>query len=176
MSTATAEKHSNRFVPGDPRAIAAGKKSAEARAKKKQEREAREAEREELIDRFLAVDCSGETLGDAARSAAALIIQEILGGRVRITDGRQAAALLAKCHEIARLESGQVTSLTGRVSLQLGDEEVRRRIESARASLDPVALSSDTVTPQVTGPAPLPHEDDAPAPAMMVHEAESPSD
>lgn len=135
----------------------AGRKSAEARAKRKAEQDARTAQAQREIEAFLGIDCTGETLGPGARSAAALIIARILRGDVNTTDAAKTASLLGKCHEIARLEEGQVTSLSGRVTLQLDEEQTRARIEGVRAAIDArssVTVSGDSVTPQVSTPAP----------------------
>lgn len=174
MATTATKKH--HWTP--EQAAEMGRRSGEARRARAEKRAELQAIEQAEVETFLKVDATGENLGESAREAAALIIGRILSGRVNCSDGRQAAALLAKCHEIARLESGQVTTLAGRVTLQVSEDDYRRRIEGVRASLDPtkpVVLSSDTTTPQVTAPPPSSHEADTPPPDVIELEDERPS-
>jgi hypothetical protein len=168
MTTETKRRPANGFTSETARQ--AGLKSAETRRARRDARNAERTEAEQELATFLKIDCTAQTLGPAAREAAALIIGRVLAGRVNITDGRNAAALLSKCHEIARLEAGEVTSIRASITLQLSDEERRARLEAVRGASvgNGVAVVEETATAPALPPPPTP----APAPVIDVRERE----
>lgn len=141
----------NKHPDGRPRftseqAREAGRKSGEARRRKKAEREASQAlalaARLRAVDRADGRDVLHTTDGNrsqpydlrsGALEAANLLIDRVLSGQVEIRHGSDLAALLDKVHTVYRLETGQSTS--NAASLTMSSEQAIQRLEQARASL-----------------------------------------
>ncbi len=132
----------------------AGRKSGEARRRKKAEREASQALA--LAARLRAVDRTDgkEVLPSTSRNgspsldenrsqpydlrsgaleAANLLIDRVLSGQVEIRHGSDLAALLDKVHTVYRLETGQSTS--NAATLAMSSEHAIQRLEEARGRL-----------------------------------------
>jgi len=70
------------------------------------------------------------TLGDDAERALGMIIAAVRAGNVPLKSGKDAAELIKVLHSVTRLEAGQVTDLTGTLSL---DEKA---LDSAIAAIE----------------------------------------
>ena len=121
------------FTKGDPRAVAAGKKSAETRRAKREATaivKVRDADQgAELID-TLVTRYERDKMGASAAAAVQHLIANVISGAVPIKDATDAANLIKVLFDVARLEEGQSTS-----NVLHGSVQIVERIEAMRAEL-----------------------------------------
>ena len=141
------------FTKGDPRAVAAGKKSVEARrAKREATALVKVVEADagaELVDRLI-TRYERAKLGEAAAAAAQHLIARLSSGEIPIKDATDLANVLKVLFDMTRLEEGKATSH----SMNVDTSAVLARIEALRGELTTtttyVDLSQDEGTDEPT--------------------------
>src|SRR5436190_19075818 len=91
------------WVKGDPRAVAAARKGAEARRRNAEARKLAAAEPAAVLER-MAVSFDRDQLGPLAAAAAVHMIGEVGSGRQRVRDPAAGVRVLV---DVARLEAGE---------------------------------------------------------------------
>ena len=136
------------FAPGDPRAIAAGRRGAEVR------RARRAVDRARTLDvaaelRTLASTYEGASLGDVAASAALDMIGRVQRGEIAPRDPADWVRVLV---DIARLERGQPTSTSLVAHIGTADSAARLAAlqTTARETLSRVNGDSLSALTEVT--------------------------
>ena len=128
------------FKKGDPRAVAAGKKSAEARRQRAAVERA--AKRKSIASLTALVDTyAGTELPPTAAAFVLHIMQMVVTGEIEVRNGAEAAALIDKAHTVYRLETGQSTS--NAATLSLGADAVLSRLDEARQGIANPTPSDD---------------------------------
>ena len=121
------------FTKGDPRAVAAGKKSVEVRRQRAIAEKAAQAADASTLAGHLATFSATfqrDDLGQQTAAVAAMILAKLAAGQVPIRHAGDAAELLKVLVDITRLEEGQSTS-----NVLHGSVQIVERIEAMRAEL-----------------------------------------
>lgn len=125
------------FEPGDPRAVAAGKRSAEVRRARGQAERLRKLEPLQVLE-LVGDSFRRDQLGPLAAAAAMWTIGEVVAGRQKVRDP---AAWVRVLVDVARLEAGEVTSASASLVVTPGDlaraVELRDAARRAIGQADP---------------------------------------
>lgn len=119
-----------RLVPFDSeRGKRAAARSVEVRAAKRAAVATSASDAAVKLDE-LARTFQRDRLGEYAAAAAGHVLGELVGGRIKVRHGEDAAALLRALVDIARLEAGEATSV--HLSAHLSGEDAASRVAELR--------------------------------------------
>jgi hypothetical protein len=122
------------FAKGDPRAVAAGKKGAEALRARREASSSSGRQVVKVLD-TLRDTARREDLGPNAAGVASWLLGRIVQGAIPVRNGGEAADLLRALVDVARLEAGESTSntLVAHVGAGAAAEVIALRDQARRA-------------------------------------------
>jgi hypothetical protein len=137
-------KRRSNGVPWDSEAArAAGVKSGEARRAKSGQRAAAKLAYKELIKERMADLPDASDLPDLAEQLCLMMISEMLAGKVKPANARDAMAVAKTCFEITRLTREQPTTITESMSREAAMEQFEALRKQAEQRLHLRSVTTD---------------------------------